>query len=90
MGGGAPINKTLNEFSLPARRQALVDSLRRNGAVLLPMQPTEAMIRASMDALPRRQPMRWLGKHEKHRLRLADALAAAVEEEMRPLGGADA
>lgn len=75
------MNKTLNEFRLPANGQAIVESLRRNGGILVPLQPTAAMVHASMDALPRRQPMEWVSKEKKHRLRLADALAAAEAEE---------
>lgn len=77
------LNKCLSEFHLPANGQALVDSLRRNGAVIVCMQPTTAMVDASIHALHQPQYANaYVTKQEKHRIRLTAALRAAEREQM--------
>jgi hypothetical protein len=80
---GERVSKALSTLNLGGNGQAVAEMLRRQGALIVPAQATSSMIAASLDALPRRQPMKWVTDREKHRLRLNDALAVAAEEELR-------
>jgi hypothetical protein len=80
---GERVSKALSSLNLGGNGQSVAEMLRRQGAVIVPLQASSSMIAASLNALPRRQPMKWVTDVEKHRLRLNDALAAAAEEELR-------
>lgn len=79
--------KTMHQLGVPGSAQALVEGFRRNGGLMIGATPSNAMVEASMNALPRRNFTTWIAKDFKHRLRLSDALAVAEKEEMGDASG---
>lgn len=80
---GEVLAQCMGDLGIMANAEALAKRLRFRGRIVAPVTPTPAMVQASMDALARRQqPDRVWPREQKHRLRLADALAAAAKEYM--------
>lgn len=77
---GERVAQAMSALGLPGSGHAVAAEMYRRGMMIIPRRPTRAMVEASMEALPRRQPMKWVGKQRKHEMRLQDALEVAAAE----------
>lgn len=78
---GQAIGKALQDLGVLMNGEAVARRLRVRGGVALVMEPTPNMVAASMNALSKRPDRVW-PREKKHRVRLRDAIAAAVDESM--------
>lgn len=77
------ICRCLDFFKIPPISKQIIGHLIHKGQIIVPTEPSEKMIQASMDAVkPISEGGRPLTKHQKHKIRLRAAMKAAMKEQM--------
>lgn len=85
---GERLGQAMASLGLPGSGQAVAEALVRHGGMVCVRRPLPEMVDASLNALPRRQPMAWVSDRRKHEIRLGDALQASFLDQ-HGAGGTD-